>query len=112
MTRTRKLTLKEFSHLVSESLDLANASPSPQSLLDGTTLLPHSPQKTHVSLSSFQRIFSRPTPTPGQQLDYLHGPYDDLPETPRTVIGWPFSRSPKKNRPTKDEDNATVRTFR
>ncbi|KAI9461145.1 hypothetical protein HD554DRAFT_2176422 [Boletus coccyginus] len=109
MTRTRKLTLsmKEFSHLVSESLDIANASTSPQSFVDNIAVFSETPQKTHPRPSSFQRIFSRPIPTPGQQGDSRQCPPENLSETPRKMIGWPFSRSPRKNRPTKDEVNAT-----
>ncbi|KAF9235768.1 hypothetical protein BU15DRAFT_77696 [Melanogaster broomeanus] len=84
MTRTRKTTLsmKEFSHLVSESLDVAN-SPS------GSTSQP----------SSFQRIFSRRASTPGFQEDSPEKPLAELHETPRKMgIAWPFSRSPRKNR--------------
>ena len=111
MTRARKLTLsmKEFSHLVSESLDIANPSTFPQSLVDNA-VFSETPQKTHPRPSSFQRIFSRPIPTHGQHEDSRQCPPENLSETPRKMIGWPFSRSPRKNRPTKDEVNATVRT--
>jgi hypothetical protein len=107
MTRKLTLSVKEFSHLVSESLDITNASTSPQPLVDNTAVFS---EKTHSRPSSFQRIFSRPAPTPGQHEDPPQGPPEDLSETPRRVIGWPFSRSPRKNRPTKDEDNPIVRT--
>ncbi|KAF8553178.1 hypothetical protein OG21DRAFT_1510585 [Imleria badia] len=112
MTRARKLTLsvKEFSHLVSESLDIAHATPCPQSFVDNPAFVFETPRKIHSRPSaSFQRIFSRPTPTPGQHVDSLQGPpaSEDLSETPRKMIGWPFSRSPRKNRPTKDEGNPT-----
>lgn len=110
MTRTRKLTLsvKEFSHLVSESLDIANA---PQSLVENTAVFSEASQKPHPRQSSFQRIFSRPTPTLGQHEDSPHGAPEDLSDSPRKMIAWPFSRSPRKNRPTQDEDNALVRTI-
>lgn len=111
MTRTRKLTLsvKEFSHLVSESLDIASAIPSSHSLVDNTAVFSEISQKPHPRPSSFQRIFSRPTP--GQHEDSPQGTPEDLSETPRKMITWPFSRSPRKNRPTGNEDNVTVRTL-
>ena len=106
MTRSRKLTLsvKEFSHLVSESLDFANAMPPPPSLVE-TAVFSEASQNHRRQPSSFQRIFSRPTPTHEDSPDA-----EDLNDTPRKMIAWPFSRSPRKNRPTKDEDHATVRT--
>lgn len=110
MTRTRKLTLsvKEFSHLVSESLDIVNATPASQSL-QHTAVFSEIPQKSHPRASSFQRIFSRPTP--GQLDDSPERTPEDRSETTRKMIAWPFSRSPRKNRPAGDEDNATVRTI-
>lgn len=112
MTRTRKLTLsvKEFSHLVSESLDIANATPSSQSLVDNTAVFSKTSPKPHPRPSSFQRIFSRPTP--GQhEASPEETPEDQVSGTPRKMIAWPFSRSPRKNRPAEDKDNATVRTI-
>ncbi|KAG8220650.1 hypothetical protein J3R82DRAFT_2918 [Butyriboletus roseoflavus] len=108
MTRTRKLTLsvKEFSHLVSESLDMASTIPSSHSLVDATAVFSEISPKPHPRRpSSFQRIFSRPTL--GQHEDSPQGPPEDLSETPRKMITWPFSRSPRKNRPTGDDDNVT-----
>ncbi|KAG6373251.1 hypothetical protein JVT61DRAFT_6877 [Boletus reticuloceps] len=105
MARTHKFTfsVKEFSHLVSESLDIAHATPS-QSLIENIAVFSEAPQKTSPR-PSFQRIFSRPTPELRE--DSPQGPPEDLSEAPRKMIGWPFSRSPRKNRPTKDEGNAT-----
>ncbi|KAG9310444.1 hypothetical protein JVU11DRAFT_9585 [Chiua virens] len=105
MTRTRKLTLsmKEFSHLVSESLDMANA--APQSFVDNTAVVSETAHKPHSRQpSSFQRIFSRPTNTPRPH-DDPEGP-EGLPQTPHKMITWPFSRSPRKSRPqTGHQDN-------
>ncbi|KIK80531.1 hypothetical protein PAXRUDRAFT_231486 [Paxillus rubicundulus Ve08.2h10] len=92
MTRPRKVTLsvKEFSHLVSESLDVAN-SPS-QSLLNKTSVVSDNCEKPRTS--SFHRIFSRPLSTPGPLGENL---LEEVTETPRKMgITWPFSRSPRK----------------
>ncbi|KAF9221264.1 hypothetical protein BS17DRAFT_810149 [Gyrodon lividus] len=101
MTRPRKITLsmKEFSHLVSESLDVAN-SPS-QSLVNKTSVVSDNCEKPKTS--SFQRIFSRPPSTTGEEkhLEEVH-------EAPRKMgIGWPFSRSPRKIRSVCGEDSGT-----
>ncbi|KIJ14822.1 hypothetical protein PAXINDRAFT_169510 [Paxillus involutus ATCC 200175] len=100
MTRPRKVTLsvKEFSHLVSESLDVAN-SPS-QSLLNKTSVVSDNCEKSRTS--SFPRIFSRP-PGPLEEK-----PLEEVNETPRKMgINWPFSRSPRKVRSASGEVSGT-----
>ena len=111
MTRSRKLTLsvKEFSHLVSEALDVANNNPPSQSFVDHT-LLSEASKKHRSQPSSFQRIFTRPTPTPGQIDDSADEPPEDHFDTPRKMIAWPFSRSPRRNRLSKDEAVAVSAT--
>ncbi|KIJ60561.1 hypothetical protein HYDPIDRAFT_32189 [Hydnomerulius pinastri MD-312] len=105
MTRPRKLTLsmREFSHLVSESLDIANSSTASQSLIHQSTVVSENSEKPKSS--TFQRIFARPSPSSPQLEESTEKPSEGVPDTPRKMgIAWPFSRSsPRKHRSVSGE---------
>ena len=109
--RKSTLSLREFSHLVSESLDVSHS--ANMSLLAHNTLFsePEKDSPTGKGRSSpFQRIFARPSPgssTPSPAEGYT----EDTPSTPRKIaFTWPFIRpSPNKQRSTRDDPNGLVR---
>lgn len=107
--RKSTLSLREFSHLVSESLDVSHS--ANMSLLAHSTLFSElekdSPGKGRSS--PFQRIFSRPSPGPPTPSP-VEGYTEDTPSTPRKMaFTWPFIRpSPNKQRSMRDDPNGLV----
>ncbi|KAG6328902.1 hypothetical protein ID866_10187 [Astraeus odoratus] len=106
--RKSTLSLNEFSHLVSESLDVANA--AHMSLLPHNTLFsePGRESPGNQKASPFQRMFSRHSPASSSRTP---SPAGDASLSPRRIsLAWPFSRSsPSKQRFSWNELNASVR---
>ncbi|KAH7884093.1 hypothetical protein F5I97DRAFT_1831618 [Phlebopus sp. FC_14] len=109
MTASRKgtLSVKEFSQLVSESLDIDSpTSGTSQSFIHQLPVVSEDIDKPKPS--PFQRIFARP---PAPQQDPAAISAEQIPESPRKMgFGWPFSRSsPQKRRsPTSGLSDADI----